>query len=929
MDSWYKVVTPCKEACEGRSFNSEEFAVALEQVVAGTAPPDYRNPQLFFARTYFTRALAQQIGIVLRRLSGQTVEPPPVLSFITQFGGGKTHMLAALYHLATRGPAVMAFAGVGKLVETAGLQTVPTARVGVFVGNAWDPRDGRGTPWIDLARQIAGDAGVAALGASARTAPPGTESLRSLFKAANGPVLFLLDEVLNFVNRHKPMSEPFCSFVDNLVRAATGTQCVAAVLSLPKSNIEMTPFELTWQDRITKVIGRIAKDLIANDEAEVSEVIRRRLFEDLGLESNIKKVARAYADWCFDRRTQLPPEWIQVDTATSERSARDVLRQRFEACYPFHPSTLSVFQRKWQSLSHYQQTRGTLAMLAQWLSCTYPRELQQNTHRPLITLGSAPLDDPDFRAVVLHQIGEPRLSGAIDADIAGTDAHAAALDADNKGALRGIHRSVGAAIFFECSGGQTEKAAHLSELRFALGSPDIELTTVDTASAALESKSFYIRRIGTDGFRIGPKPKLNKVMADRRVSLDYQRDVRPACLKLVREVFEQGAALSVIPFPEDAASSQDTPRLVLVIADPATEWDRNGKLRQQIAEWTLRRSASPRLYPASLIWCVRKSGRDLADRVGSWLAWQRVQRDLIEGVIGQDVDAEERQEVQAKAKEALNAAKDAVWAEHRYVVFADAGEPDRIRAIDLGAGHSSSNETLSGRVLAALRSQGLFQETIGASYINRKWPPALAEAGAWPLTGLRQSFLDGSLTRLLDPDKVLRGKIIEFVIAGEFGLAAGLLPDGYYQRVWFKETVEPEEVTIDPNMFLLRKEVAARLKAPVSVPAESSVAAEPTLVSSPPAPASSEAGLVGGGGQPKPVSEQKPQVLRVSGEVPPEAWNRIGNKLIPKLRSTANLQVRIDVVGTVEQANGSAFVEEVAQIIQDLGLQAKLSTQTE
>ena len=546
---------------------------------------------------------------------------------------------------------------------------------------------------------------------------------------ANGPVLLLLDEVLNFVNCHRTMAEPFYSFVDNLVRSSTGMQSVAAVLSLPKSQIEMTPFEQEWQDRIAKVVGRVAKDLIANDEAEVSEVVRRRLFEDLGSESNLKKVSRVYADWCFERNAQLPPEWTQVDTANSERSARDMLRQRFQACFPFHPATLSVFQRKWQALPHYQQTRGTLAMLALWLSRVYPRELQHNSRNKLITLGSAPLDDPDFRAVVLRQVGEPKLSAAIDADIAGTHSHAAALDADTKGALRGIHKNVGSAIFFECSGGQTDKAAHLPELRFALGSPDVDLTSVDNAATAIEAKSFFIRRIGTDGYRIGPKPKLNKVMSDRRASLDEQRDVRPACLKLVKEVFEQGAALPVVPFPEDAASIQDTPRLVLVIAEPATEWGLNGNVRQRIADWTLRRGNTARLYPASLIWCVRKPGRDLTERVETWLAWQRVQRDLAEGVLGHDIENEERQEIQAKGKGAHSAAKDAVWADYRFVVFADNTEPDRLRAIDLGAGHSSSNETLSSRVLAALKSQGLLNETVGAAYLLRKWPPALTRIG--------------------------------------------------------------------------------------------------------------------------------------------------------------------------------------------------------
>jgi hypothetical protein len=96
----------------------------------------------------------------------------------------------------------------------------------------------------------------------------------------------------------------------------------------------------------------------------------------------------------------------------------------------------------------------------------------------------------------------------------------------------------------------------------------------------------------------------------------------------------------------------------------------------------------------------------------------------------------------------------AVWADYRFIVFSNYEEADRLRAIDLGAGHSSSNETISGRVLAALKGQELLNENGGVGYIQRKWPPALAESCAWPLSGLRQSFLDGSLTRLLDPDKV-------------------------------------------------------------------------------------------------------------------------------------------------------------------------------
>ena len=101
MEPWYKVATPRKEVREGRSFNPDEFAIHLEQVIAKTAPEDYREPQQFFARTCFTRALREHAGMVLRRLSGETANTAPVMTLITQFGGGKTHTLTALYHLVT------------------------------------------------------------------------------------------------------------------------------------------------------------------------------------------------------------------------------------------------------------------------------------------------------------------------------------------------------------------------------------------------------------------------------------------------------------------------------------------------------------------------------------------------------------------------------------------------------------------------------------------------------------------------------------------------------------------------------------------------------------------------------------------------------------------------------------------------------------
>jgi len=918
LDPWYKIATPRKEVREGRSFNPDEFAIHLEQVVAGTAPEDYREPDQFFARTSFTRALREHAGMVLRRLAGETANTTPVMTLVTQFGGGKTHTLTALYHITTAGKKVGKQEGVAGLLKEAGLPEAPQARVAAFVGNAWDPQEGRETPWIDLARQIAGDKGVAELGKDAAKAPPGTEALGRVFAAAGAPVLVLFDEVLNFVNRHRGFSDPFHAFIQNLTVAMTATTHGAAVISLPRSQVEMTDFDLEWQDRITKVVRRVAKDLIANDETEISEVVRRRLFDDLGPDRERRKVSKAYADWCFERRAQLPPEWTTVDSTSTETKAREHLRARFEACYPFHPATLSVFHRKWQALTQFQQTRGTLAMLAQWISWAHKDAFNKARTEPLITLGSAPLDVPEFRSVVLGQLGESRLLAAIDADIAGDQAHARALDADTRGALRDIHRRVGTTTLFESSGGQMDKVAHLPELRFALGEPEVDTTSVDTAALALEDRSYFLRRVGSDGFRISHTPTMRKVVSDRRASLDDQTEIQPAMRLLIQKEFDKGASVPRVFFPADSAAIQDSPRLTLVIADPDSEWSASGPVREEMAAWTRQRGGSSRLYPGSLVWAVKKPGRDLRAKVELWLAWKRVATEVVEGTLGGDFDPADRAGIKTKVAEAEGAAREEVWGDYRYVVLSRGGngddadpgsKADGLEVIDLGAGHSSSGESLCGRMITALKSSALLNESVGAGYLERNWPRTFKESGAWPLSSLRQSFLNGALTRLVDPDAVLKAKIVEFVDNGDFGLASGQEPDGSYERIWFAQSIGPDEVTFESGVFLVLKDRARALVAPTG----------PEPGPEPPPAPEPEPGPNAGcgpGPEPRPVK----RTVRVRGEVPPELWNRLGTKLLPKLRSGDDLKVGIDLVVTVDGALAESLRGDLQQILDDLGI---------
>jgi hypothetical protein len=420
-----------------------------------------------------------------------------------------------------------------------------------------------------------------------------------------------------------------------------------------------------------------------------------------------------------------------------------------------------------------------------------------------------------------------------------------------------------------------------------------------------------VRKVGSDGFRIGYQPTMKKVVSDRRASLDAETEIKPAIRKLVEEEFRRGASIPVVPFPSDGAEIPDTPRLTLIVADPEAEWLGTDALRVQLAEWTRSRGKSPRLYPGALVWCLKKPGRDLRDKMELGLAWKRVAREVADGTLGGEFDRNDKAELQSKVKDAEGAAKDEVWGDYRFAVLADGQEADGLKIIDLGAGHSSSGETLCGRVIGALKSEALLNESVGAGYIERNWPPALKDTGAWPLASLRQSFLNGSLTRLVDPDATLKSKVVEFVIRGDFGLASGQKADGTYERMWFQEMIAPDEVAFESGVFLLRKVTAEALRAgtfatPAPTPQpEPGPATKPTPEPTP-----------GSGAAPVGLT----RTLRLSGSIPPEVWNRLGTKILPKLRSGSELKIGLEFTVTVSADLANGLTTELRQILQELGL---------
>jgi predicted AAA+ superfamily ATPase len=208
LKPWYDVVELREDLRENRPLDASEFAIHLDQIRDGRAHKDYTDPQRFFDRTYVTGSLLDLAAQVLRRLSGIQVETSAVFNMATQFGGGKSHSLTALYHLARNGERAKTWNGVSRIVTKAEIKTVPEAAVAVFVGTEFDPIAGRGaegeprrkTIWGEIAWQLGGAKAFAVVAEhDAKGVAPGGDVLRALLPAQ--PSLILLDELLNYASR--------------------------------------------------------------------------------------------------------------------------------------------------------------------------------------------------------------------------------------------------------------------------------------------------------------------------------------------------------------------------------------------------------------------------------------------------------------------------------------------------------------------------------------------------------------------------------------------------------------------------------------------------------------------------------------------------------------------------------------------------------
>lgn len=806
---WYKVVTPREDLREGKPLDAAEFAVNLDRVRYGQASDDYQNPARFFERTFLTKSLRELAGEVVRRLSGEKTETSAVFNMATQFGGGKTHALTLLYHLTLHGHKAKKWQGVSSILKQAGVNELPKAATAVFVGNEFDSIRGRGgddgtpnrkTPWGEIAFQLSGEEGFHVVTEHERqmTAPAGDVIRKFLPK--DKPCLILVDELLNYINRNRKsgLSSQLYSFIQNLSEVARGINGVVLVVSVPASELEMSAEDQSDHERFKKLLDRLGKPVIMAAEAETSEIIRRRLFEwDLSMVSGDGKVflprdaisaCNEYTDWLNENRPQIP-NWFSIDHA----------KTTFEATYPFHPMVLSVFERKWQALPRFQRTRGILRLLALWVSHAYQQGFKGAQKDLLIELGSAPLEDPQFRSAVFEQLGETRLEGALTTDICGKkDSHAVRLDAEAVDTIKKsrLHKKVATTIFFESNGGQTRDEATLPEIRLAVAGPEIDIGNIETALEGLTDACYYLTT-ERNRYRFSLKENLNKRFADRRASIK-DNDIETRIREEIQKVFPVSEGVERIFFPDKSAQIPDRPTITLVIMGPDQSMQEVPEILKKLEDMTKEYGKSARTYKSALLWIVPESSSTIREEARKSIAWEDIRDE------GLNLDESQQKQLNTSVKKANRDLTESIWRTYKNVMLL--AKDNSIETIDLGLVTSSQAESLIKLIINGLRQKDIITKDVPPRFLTRNWPPAFTE---WSTKSVRDAFFAApQFPRLLYPDTI-KDTIARGVIEGHIAYV-GKSPKVGYDPFMYKKTLNAQDVEISEDMFIINVEEAER-----------------------------------------------------------------------------------------------------------------------
>ncbi|MCZ7618403.1 MAG: ATP-binding protein [Myxococcota bacterium] len=648
MKPWREIVVPHRDVLEG-TFQQSEFAADIAAVHSGKATREYQEAPAFFERTFITEGMRLLLTQVAHRLAGQGGEP--VIQLQTAFGGGKTHTMLAVYHLATRTCSLSDLAGIPALIDQAGLMDVPRAQVAVLDGGAHAPgqawKQGKQTIktlWGELAWQLGRAEAYALLkDADATGTSPGKDVLADLL-ARHAPCVVLIDELVAYI-RQFPEGQALSggtydsnlSFVQALTEAVKLVPSAIVLASLPESDVEAGSQRGVAALRgVEKAFGRIQAlwKPVATEEA--FEIVRRRLFEPVRDVAGRDAVCRAFADTYVAEGAKLPAE-------TQEARYYDRLVQ----AYPIHPEVFDRLYEDWTTIDGFQRTRGVLKLMAKVIY-----RLWNDDNKDLMILpGSLPFYDGSTRNELIYYLPagwDPVVEGDIDGDRAET------TELENKEPRFGqvnAARRVARTLFIGSAPASVSTKAGIRGLdraRIMLGclQPGQTSSVYSDALNRLADRLHYLNSSGdkaqdTTRFWFDTRANLRREMEDRKRRFDEKTEVKGKIADALKKVVGSAAFFEGVHIFTPHGDVPDDSALRMVVLQPETWYSREeSRLAFDAALECVRTNGTkPRYRGNRLLFLAADHGTlsRLHDAARVALAWGSIVNDVKEGRLNIDL----------------------------------------------------------------------------------------------------------------------------------------------------------------------------------------------------------------------------------------------------------------------------------------------------
>lgn len=917
LKPWRQVATPHADIRQGK-FDSSVFAADLGEVLAGRGAVDYRDSATFFAKTYLTDGLTKLLIDVMQRLGG-SAKSDPVIQLQTAFGGGKTHTLLTLYHLLKKPSEVSKLPQIKDLINGAGLKQIPAASVACLVGTAMNPTSNR-TFWGEMAYQLGGDKLYSKMAKNdqMRVAPGSTE-LGALLQEA-GPCLIMLDEILVYLLKaggvkveESTLRGNTLTFLQELSIAVANCPHAVMVATLTSQLAEFfdEDGERVYQS-LEKVLGRIEKVRQTVEGPEIYEVIRRRLFENLGDVEQHRATAEAY----WKMYQQLGED---VPSSCREPSYRDEMLR----AYPFHPELISVLYERWGTIPEFQRTRGVLRLLADVIAALY----QSKDNETLIQSGSISLGKPAVRSELVKHTGAPNVFlSVIESDIAGSHAKAPEIDRQlgSEYAKENVSEKLARSVFmYSFSGGQ-QRGATLPQLRVGVLNPEMAPPFVSDALDRMTKRLWYLY-YDNGLYRFDSRPNLNRILVDREELVRSEPEkVREFAKKTLGDLIGD-AAFRVYRFPEEDRDVADEARLSLVLLDldqTATEEELPSQTADFVSRVLKQHGKGFRKHANVLIFLAPDTQRasEITDATRRLLALRSIDdHKLTKSQLTED----QLRDLAGRLKEAEARLPAALTTAYRQILVPDKNKT--IHCSDMGM--SVRKATLSQKVLDKLIDEGKILDKLDpAILIGERF-------GLWPQDHetINVNTLADYFTQLTHLPMLLGTGVLPecFAKGVQRGLFAFALGDGdkkKFDTIYFNDkTTTAGRCEITESAWLLRPALAKSLMPepePV-VKAEKGDEGDSTETGT-------GTGDTGSGDEGDRTPGKSSGVKIVKGErrlnmvridmksVPWESWNDIYNEVIdPLAKEGANILCQVIII-----AQGDAAIRENTL---ELGIKESLS----